>query len=112
MAFLNIGDITLNKEADEEGDKRYSLKLNPKVKILIDGHEVAPATDKDGKVRLDKDGNPERYIMVRSPKQNLRSLRDREKISPEDYDREVADFEPGGSRAFVKLKLSAVTKDK
>jgi hypothetical protein len=93
--YNNFGSMKLKKEKDKDGNPQYYIELDQKI---ID--------------RLKFDGKPlDKFIQVERPTAKFDRMLNSGKLSQDEYDAKVAQFDKDGKLSFVKFDLQIVTKD-
>jgi hypothetical protein len=77
-------------KTDEKGRKLYSLKLDKKTKVTINGVDMTGKT-----------------LYVSRPEAKLNRLRDKGVIDENEYNKQISDFGPGGRLEFVQMEIVA-----
>lgn len=90
--YTTIGSMNTKREKDEQGRVSYNIKLDSKVKLIVNGEEVTSG-----------------YLNVSRPTDKFERMLKAGALTEEEYDRKLADFDKGGKLEFIKFEITAVT---
>jgi hypothetical protein len=101
--FVNVGTLNFQAQFDEEGNmmkghyktdekgrKLYTLKLDKKTKVTINGVDMTGKT-----------------LYVARPEVRLNRLKDHGIMGDEEFDKKSKDYAPGGELEFIQMEITA-----
>lgn len=93
--FNNLGSMKLKKDKDKDGNPQYYIELDQKIieKLKLDGKPLS------------------KFINVERPTAKYDRMLKAGKITQEEYEAKIADFDKEGRLSFVKFDLQVQTED-